>query len=208
MVSLADGILPPGMQAFNDNLYGIPFDPSRALESITRSSYQSVENLPPITITIAGYGGQVSYDIETIIVDWQQNLGVDVNIRQIEPERFLYNLKEEKDNLFFSGWIADYAHPHNFLEVLFGSKSIGNISGYENSVVDGLLLKAATETDTSKSIDIYREAEQILVDDIACIPLFFPKAYYLIKPYVQGYEITPLGLVDLRKVRIEHPHNN
>ncbi len=119
MVQRADGILPPGMPGFNPNLSGLSFDVSRAKQLIKESKYGDVANLPPITITTAGRGGEISQDLEAIVYQWRQNLGVEVKVRQLEPERFIYNLKEEKDEMFDLGWIADYPHPQDFLDVLF-----------------------------------------------------------------------------------------
>jgi oligopeptide transport system substrate-binding protein len=52
---------------------------------------------------------------------------------------------------------------------------------------------------------MYQQAEQMLVDDAACLPLWFGQNYILVKPYVDGYELNPMGFAMLNKVRIE-PH--
>lgn len=205
MVQKADGILPPGMPGYNPGLVGQGFDPAKARELIKASRYGDVSRLPPITLTTAGWGGLISSSLEAIIQEWWQNLGVEVRVRQLEPERFLYNLKQEKDELFDMGWIADYAHPQDFLDVLFRSRSELNYGGYSSPEVDALVEKANTEMDTNRSFMLYQEAEKKLVDDAACIPLWFGKDYTLVKPYVKGYMPNPLGFVMLSRVSVE-PH--
>jgi len=203
MVERADGILPPGIPGFNKDLSGLNYDVSKAKELITTSSYGDVSRLPPITITTIGWGGLISQGLEAIIEEWRQNLGVEVKVRQLEPQRFLYHLKQEKDNMFYMGWIADYPHPQDFLDVLFHSGTESNYGEYSNPEIDALLEMAAVEPDNESSLALYQQAEQTLVDDAVCLPLWFGKNYILIKPYVKGYNLNPLGFAMLNHVSIE-----
>lgn len=203
MVGRADGILPPGMPGFNENLSGLGFDVNKARELIAASGYGSVENLPPITITTSGWGGLISGSLEAIIQEWRQNLGVEVTVRQLEPQRFLYHLKEEKDEMFYMGWIADYPHPQNFLDILFRGGADNNAGEYSNPAVDALLDRANVELDSELSLSLYQQAEQLLVADAASIPLWFGENYLLVKPYVSGYDLTPMGYAVLSKVSVK-----
>ena len=201
----ADGILPPGIPGFNQNLVGLKFDVEKAKELIASSKYGSVAGLPPITITTMGWGGLISQELEAIVHEWRQNLGVEVKVRQLEPQRFLYRLKEEKDVMYYMGWVADYPHPQNFLEILFKTGEDNNAGDYSNPEVDALLKEAGMEMDFDRSLALYQEVEQKLVDDAACIPLWFPRNYVLVKPYVSGYKLNPMGFAWLNKVSIS-PH--
>jgi oligopeptide transport system substrate-binding protein len=203
MMQPADGILPPGIPGYNEMLSGLDFNPDKARELIATSKYGDVSNLPPITITTIGWGGLISRELEAIIHEWRQNLGVEVMVRQLEPQRFLYHLKQEKDEMFHMGWIADYPHPQDFLEILFHSNAEHNYGGYDNPEVDAILSRAGLEQDKGASLALYRQAEQMLVDDAACLPLWFGQNYVLVKPYVKGYSLNPLGIPALNKVTIE-----
>ncbi|MBA7706405.1 Periplasmic dipeptide transport protein [subsurface metagenome] len=203
MVQRADGVLPPGMPGFNEDLLGLDYDVNGARELIEDSEYGDVANLPPITITTAGWGGLISQELEAIVYEWQQNLGVEVKVRQLEPQRFLYYLKQEKDEMFYIGWIADYPHPQNFLEVLFHSDADNNYGEYSYPEVDALLERAGVEPDYDQSLRLYRQAEQLLVEDAACLPMYFGENYILIKPYVKGYNLNPQGYAMLNSVSIE-----
>ncbi len=205
MVEPAGGILPPGMPGYNKNLVGLEYDVELARQLIRNSSYGDVANLPPIKITDAGYGGLISSDLEAIIYEWRENLGVEVEVRQLEPERYLYHLDEELDEMYFSGWIADYPHPQDFLDILFRSGAENNYGGYANPEVDALLDRANVEPDREAGLALYQQAEKELVSDAACLPLWFGQNYVLVKPYVSGYELNPLGLPVLSGVSLaEH----
>jgi oligopeptide transport system substrate-binding protein len=203
MMQRADGILPPGIPGFNEDLSGLDFNVNKAKELIANSKYGSVEELPPITITTMGWGGLVSQGLEAIIHEWRQNLGVEVKVRQLEPQRFLYYIRQEKDEMYFLGWVADYPHPQDFLELLFRTGEENNAGEYSNAEVDALLERAGRELDYDLSLALYQEVEEKLVEDAACIPLWFPRNYILVKPYVSGYDLTPMGFAMLNKVSVK-----
>ena len=79
---------------------------------------------------------------------------------------------------------------------------IGQMADYS---VDDLLAQASIEPDSDLSLVLYQEAEQRLVDDAAALPLWFGRNYVLVKPYVQGYKLNPLGYPTLNTV-IVGPH--
>ena len=203
MVNEADGILPPGIPGYNEALVGLDYDVEKAIELIADSRYGDVSNLPPITLTVEGYGNYIPSYLGAIIQEWQQNLGVEISVRQLEPEDFIYNLKQEKDEMFVMGWIADYPDPHNFLDILFYTGSEVNISEYNNPTLDALLDQAAIEQDKAVRLTMYQQAEQLVVDDAPCLPLFHGANYILVEPYVKGYELSPLGIPDLSKVYMD-----
>jgi oligopeptide transport system substrate-binding protein len=200
MVNQADGILPPGIPGYNEALEGLDYDLEKAMELIADSRYGDASNLPPITLTVDGYGNSIPSYLGAIIQEWQQNLGVEISVRQLEPGNFIYNLKQEKDDMFVMGWIADYPDPHDFLDILFYTGSEVNISEYSNLTLDALLDQAAIEQDEAVRLNMYQQAEQLVVDDAPCLPLFHGTNYILVEPYVTGYELSPLGIPDLSKV--------
>lgn len=203
MVNEAGGILPPGMPGYNEQLEELNYDIERAKELITASKYRDISEFPPITITVSGYGNNIPDYLGAMLQEWRQNLGVEVSVRQLEPEDFLYNLKQESDEMFVLGWVADYPDPHNFLDTLFHTGSENNVFGYSSWELDNLLDRAAVEQDSAARLAMYQQAEQIAVNEAPCLPLWFGVNYILVKPWVRGYELNPLGIPDLSQVYIE-----
>ena len=105
--------------------------------------------------------------------------------------------------MFYMGWVADYPHPQDFLEILFRSGVDNNYGEYSNPEVDALLEEAGLEQDKELSLALYQQAEQKLVADAACLPLWFGQNYVLVKPFVKGYNLNPFGFPMLNKVSIE-----
>jgi oligopeptide transport system substrate-binding protein len=201
----ASGILPPGIPGYNPELIGLEYNVEKAKSLIENSKYGSVDALPPITLTDAGYGGTIPDYIGALVYDWKENLGVEVNVRQLEWEIYSFPkyLKEEADEMFTFGWIADYIDPQDFLDILFQSQADYNAGNYSNPEVDMLLEQAAKEIhDENKRIELYQQAEKLLVDDAACLPLWFDTSYVLIKPYVKNYRLDPRGIPSLSEVSI------
>ncbi len=203
VVATAYGILPPDMPGYDSSLQGIPFDVPKAKELIAASRYGDVSQLPPITFTISGWGGVIPDYIGGILEEWRHNLGVEIKVRQLEPEVYYYMLNQEKDNLFSNGWIADYPDPQNFLDILFRTGAANNTGGYSNPELDSLLERAAVEDDAENRLQMYREAEQIVVHDAVLLPLFFGENYVLVKPYVKNYTLSPLGYPLLTNINIQ-----
>ena len=56
-----------------------------------------------------------------------------------------------------------------------------------------------------RRIQLYNQAEQIAIDKVAWLPLFFPKLNILIRPRVEGIVVTPQGLIipDWSKVKMK-----
>ena len=202
LVVPAYGILPPGLPGYNANLQGLYFNPNKAVQLLSESKYSG--DIPRILITVPGSGGAIGLDLEIIIDQWDKVLGVKVETTQVDWATFLQDLNEKKLQAFAGlGWAADYPDPQNFIDVLFHGSSTLNHTGYRNTQVDQIIEKARTEPDFSIRSSLYKEAEQVIVNDSPWIPLWYSgESYVLIKPYIEGYRMTPLIVPKLKYVEI------
>ncbi len=200
LVTPAEGVLPPGMPGYNDDLEGIPFDPERARELFEEAG--GTDTLDEISLLSSGRGANVGPTVEAVAAMWETNLGVSVDLPQLQFGQFLQDLDEGNFQAFSLGWIADYVDPQNFLDIKFHSQSANNETLYSNSEVDALLEEARTEENQAKRLELYQQAEQIIVQDAPWIPLFHGKNNALTKPHVQDYFIAPFVIPNLRYVSI------
>ena len=197
VLPVAEGILPPGLPGFDEDFRGLTFDPDRALQLIENSSYADSPLLEGIRLTISGAGATPGPVIEAIQQMWLQNLGIQVEIQQVETANFFQELDRGLYQLFNIGWIVDYPDPENILDLKFHSGSRQNDAGYASDEVDALLVQARTEQDVQTRIDLYRRIEDILVnEDAVWIPLFFSQVNQVVKPYVEGY-VPPRSVVPI-----------
>jgi oligopeptide transport system substrate-binding protein len=207
-VPVANGIVPPTMPGYeNPDLSDFEFDPERALELVAESSYGDVSELPEITLSVSGQGGGVGPVIEAIVESYKANLGLELAVEQTPWPDFLADLNDPNApyQMYQLGWIADYPDPQNFLEVLFHSKSSQNHGGYNNPEVDATLDQARKAQDPAEREALYQKAEQMILEDAAWVPLYFGVENWLVKPYVQGFQVPPLKKPKFQYVSImEH----
>jgi len=201
LVTPAKGILPPGMPGYNEGLEGLPYDPEEARRLLDEAGGPSL--FQDVSILSPGAGASPSDVLEAIVALWEQDLGVSVTIEQEESGIFFRDIKEGNYQIASQGWIADYQDPHNFLDLQFHSQSPINDTKYANPDVDALLESARSETNAEERLSLYQQAEEIIVQDAAWIPMSHSKASVLIKPYVKGYTVPPFVIPNLRYVSIE-----
>ena len=68
---------------------------------------------------------------------------------------------------------------------------------------EGTEVEGLAEQDSEARFELYGQAEQLIVSDAACVPLWFGKNYLLVKPYVQGYSLNALGIPELANVSVQ-----
>ncbi len=191
----AIGIYPPGLPGFNYALKGLPYDPAQARELLKQSKYGGAENLPPIVYTNSGIGSSVSGDVAAMINMWEENLGVKINVENIEYNYYYDQIYSgNHGQIFDGGWCADYPDPENFADALFHTGSSQNHGNYSNLKLDSILEAARVERDVTKRIAMYQQAEQMIVDDAPVLFTIHSLSYQLVQPYVKGFVFTPIDV--------------
>lgn len=196
--------IPPRIPGYNEQLEPLPFDPEQAQQLIAESKYGSVADLPHIVFyDVYGLGPAA----EAMIGMWQANLGVTVEAEIIEELEEWYERSHNREfQLFLGGWGADYIDPQNFLEVLFHSQSEENRLAYSNPEVDAALEKAAVEQDEEARLKMYQEIGKMILEDLPAVPFYQSwKDHVLVKPYVEGFFLPPIGIKFWREIYIK-PH--
>jgi peptide/nickel transport system substrate-binding protein/oligopeptide transport system substrate-binding protein len=133
----------------------------------------------------------------------QRELGLTVEVLQVHWPQFNQGLSEKTFPAYELTWVADFPDPETFLWNLFASTSPDNYSEYSNPVYDALLDQAAATLDVDERAAFYAEAEAVLLGDNAVLPLYHDVRYTLMKPWVKGLDITPLGMLYLENAWME-----
>jgi oligopeptide transport system substrate-binding protein len=103
--------------------------------------------------------------------------------------------------VFLMGWEADYPDPDNFLRV----GSIRRYTRWRNEAYDRLVEEARKVSDQGERMEMYQEADRILVDEAAIMPLTYSRIHMLVKPWVSKYPTSATGDRFWKDVIIE-PH--
>lgn len=202
LLAPAYGIIPPDFPGFNPELVGLRYDLDRAKQLLAESRYADESSRPRIIVTVPGSGGSPGLDVEVIADMWRRDLGVTVEIQQVEWATYLQDLNRKRLQAWGGvAWQADYPDPQDFIDILFYSDTQGNRGNYSNATVDSLVEQARTEQDVSRRVELYQEAESIIVDEAAWLPLWFAtdrKA--LLKQRVQDYRFTQIAIPKFKDV--------
>lgn len=198
----AYGIIPPEFPGYNPDLEGLRFDLDRARQLLAESNYADPATRPRIIVTVPGSGGSPGLDVEVIADMWRRELGVNVEIQQVEWATYLQDLNRKRLQAWGGvAWQADYPDPQDFIDILFYSDTQGNRGNYSNPTVDAMIEQARTEQDVSMRVELYQEAERIIVEEAAWLPLWFDtdrKA--LLKQRVQDYKFTQIAIPKFKDV--------
>jgi oligopeptide transport system substrate-binding protein len=188
---MAQGLFPPGLPGFSADMRRLAFSPEEARARLAASRY-GAEPLPPIRLTSSGYGFHVNAGIGVLVQMWQEMLGAEISIEQLEPGRFAETVQgSEGGNLFFWEWCADYPDPENFADALFHSGGQQNIGRYSNADLDGLLERARVEADVTRRMELYHQAEAMIMGEAAAIFLEHRVDAMLVEPRVSGAVSAP-----------------
>jgi oligopeptide transport system substrate-binding protein len=166
---------------------GISYDPDLALEELDLAladmGLSSVDELPAITLLFNTSEGHQRI-AEAIQQMWLEDLGIEVQL--INQEFGVYLDQRATFPVWRAGWCSDYPDNHNFLFDVFHSSSTNNDTGWSSEAFDALVEEAASLNDTAARIELYAQAETILVhDEAAMIPIYFYSDVELTKPYVE-----------------------
>lgn len=208
----ADRILPTGMLGTQIRLQPLAFNPAAAQRSLADAGFPGGAGLPALTLSYAveGDNEQVVRALQSM---WREHLGVEVTLEPLPLDEFIRRLDATyftpTDGLQFylSVWGADYPDPQNFLSQQLRSDTRNNNGRFSDADFDRLVAEADRLSDREqieRRLQLYAQAEQIAIDRVGWLPLFYPRFNILMHERVEGMALTPNGIVtpDWSKARL------
>lgn len=155
----------------------------KAKDLLKEAGYADGKGIPKITYSTndAGYHKVVA---EYLQKAWGE-LGIDVDVEVVEWASFTPMRRNGDYMSSRNGWVGDYSDPSNILE-LFTTDNGNNDGKYSNPEFDAVIEKSRTTTDAAERSAALHEAEDILMDDAACIPVAYYNDFYLMSDKVTG----------------------
>jgi peptide/nickel transport system substrate-binding protein/oligopeptide transport system substrate-binding protein len=199
---LAQSILPLGTLGYNPDVRALAHDPQRARRLLADAGYRDGAGLPPITIW-SSVRSERLLDEHERIVKALAAVGIKAGYKyETDWPAFSRRLADGQAQMFLYSWNADFPDPDNFLFLLFHSRSPRNYTGYANPQVDQLLLTARHERDPQRRVELYRKAEQVVLDDAPVLPFWYYTYERLFQSSVKSVEVNGLGdpYIPLRKI--------
>jgi ABC-type oligopeptide transport system substrate-binding subunit len=199
----ADRILPTGLLGTQLPIKPLSFDATAAKAALAKAGYADPKSFPEVTLAY-GKEGDNEIVVQALQSMWQQNLGINVKLQLFELATFSTNLDTtyytptEGLDFYYSIWGADYPDPQNFLSLLLRTDTPYNNGHFSDQQFDQLTAAAdqlGDRAEIERRLQLYNQAEQIAIDKVAWLPVFYPKFSILLHPRVQGMAITPQGLI-------------
>jgi oligopeptide transport system substrate-binding protein len=190
-VPATGGLIPPTligyMGANQDPL--AKFDATKA-KQLLQSADPSGSKTKGLTYTYDPENALNKPTAEFLQSQWHDNLGVDVSIAPVSHSQFIKGRLKGSYVLSRDGWQADYNHPQDWFDNLWGNvvgcPDSSCTTGYDTKAYDTLLAKADAEAMPAALAD-YKSLNQMLIDDVTYIPLYYSVGSFLTKPYVKGF---------------------
>ena len=160
-----------------------------AKQALADAGYPNGEGFPVIEYSTndAGYHTPVA---EYLQQAWGE-LGITVNINKVEWASFTPLRRAGDYDASRNGWVMDYNDPSNMLE-LFTTGNGNNDGKYSNAEFDAAI-EASKVADKSVHFQKLHEAEDILMNDYACIPVAYYNDFWLQSPSLKGTWHSPYG---------------
>ena len=208
MLAPASGIMMPGLPGYTTDVKTLQFDANAAKAELAKSKYYvgapvaGKTAMPTITLTEVGGGASAGTDTQAYIDSWKNILGLNIEVKQLDFASFLADQSAGKLQMFGAGWVMDYPDPEDLIDLKFHSKSALNENHYNNPAVDKLLDEARTLADPNRMLDLYRQAEKLIIDDATWLPLYYTVAHQVVSPNVKGWIDPPMVLPRLRFLEV------
>ena len=163
-------------------------------------------NLPPLYLNY-NTGNDHQRLAEAIQEQWHHTFGVQVQLRNTEWKVHLDNVTQKNFQIGRLSWVGDFLDPLAFLDQFkYKNSDIyggNNDTGWENPKYIELIDKASASANPEERSKYLEQAEQLFLDEMPVIPLYYITLSYIKKNYVQGAFISPLGKLELRSAYIQ-----
>ena len=200
----AYSFVPQGITDENGNDFASKeyYDPSdmegniaKAKELLKEAGYENGNGIPTIELMYNSEGAHK--DICQIIQQNWEEIGVNVELTNQEWAVFLNTRQQGDYQIARHGWIGDYIDPMTFLD-LWVTGGGNNDCGFSNARYDELIAAAKVETDSAKRLEMLREAEDILMDEMPILPIYYYTTVTAANENFKGVRISTLGKISFK----------
>ncbi|WP_462421860.1 glutathione ABC transporter substrate-binding protein [Salinicoccus sp. Marseille-QA3877] len=198
----AQGILPPSMLGYDEDLEGYEYDMERAEELLDEAGYSDGFD---ISIAVNDESDE-RIDMAIYLQEALSELNINLDIQQMEWGAFLEATGNGEYDMFTYSWNNSTADPDNAIVPLLHSDYVGidgNRSFMENDELDEMLNNGRREADEETRGQIYSEAQEFINEQSPMIFVRYGENFTAYNDNVTGVVLTQNGLYDFVNTTID-----
>ena len=198
-LEVATGVIPPVLPEYRgDACNYCDFDAEAAAEL-----YEAAGGPSELTVYFNSGAGHEEWT-EAVANMWQQNLPIDsVSFESLEFAQYLdLHAEEAITGPYRLGWVLSYPSPQYAMEPIYTTGVDSNYAQYSNEEFDSLINQANSEPDADTAADLYQQAEDILLEDLPVIPLWYGLTTTVQSDRVDNIIVDPRTFVRVEAVTV------
>jgi len=147
--------------------------------------------------------GSTTVYLTAVAKSWRDAFGIEVELHVLGWADYLQRRNDRTLNGPFPlGWAMDYASAENFLTPLYGEGPGEENYGYLDDGLNTLMAAAASATTVGAGLELYTQAEQLILEDMPVIPITFGRTVGGYSERVADVSLDPYDRLDFTKVTI------
>ena len=200
-IAATAGFIPPGLPSFDSAIVkGFAYNPDKVRELLVVAGFPNGKGLPAISLATSELYLELAEYIQSQLAEFGIIIKIDVQKASVLSE----SVANAKVNFFRKSWIADYPDEENFLSLFYSKNSSPkgfNYTHYNNPDFDLLYEKSQEELNDSVRCTYYRKMDQLLVDDVPIVPLYYDQVLRLVQNNISGLTSNSMNMLSLKKVK-------
>lgn len=189
----------PSVNGFDEDAEQIEYSLDKARELLSESDVPD-----GFSTTLWVSDSEETVDIALYMQETLGEIGIDVEIEQFEFGAFLDKAREGTHDMLILSWITVTADADYGLYPMFHTDSqdgSGNRWLYSNPELDDILDQGRQSTEEDERMELYKEAQGILREDLPVTPLYYSELGIGVnETLIDGVELDPVGIVRLENV--------
>jgi len=195
----ADSFTPPWIEGYAPP-HAAGFDPQAARALLAAAGFPGGKGMRPLEL-LFNSSAEHREVAEALQEQWSRNLGLRTRLSNQEWKVFLDSQRRLDYDLSRSSWIGDYQDPSTFLDI-FRSEDGNNRTGWKDARYDHLLQQAEESEDPAARAELFRRAEEYLLEAAPLLPLFHDQSLELVSVRVEGLTRNLRSVIDWSRVRL------
>lgn len=146
-------------------------------------------NAKPLTFKLRHNTSEDHKKVAKAVAKMWQDVGIKVEISDMPTSQHYAEIRKGNFEVVRAGWVVNFPDAGNFLRN-FLSNSSNNYGGYNSPKYQQRMRQVAEEIKPEVRAKIMQEAEQIMLDDYATIPLYYYVSRNLVSQNVKGWFVN------------------